>query len=165
MNRDQIMHEASRFRTAIEAARDAKEFKPVKPYQREPMTNFPDDCCDDVSILLGNYFFEKYGLTSCLITGKHWGEEGPCRGHTWLKVEGFVVDITGDQFEKESEFYNFDIPVYVEPKETNMHKCFSERRIEEHCYPIKYRSNDKDMMQEKYDKVMKYIDLQDIQGA
>jgi len=43
MNCDQLFQEANNFRAAIEAARDAGEFKPEKPYQREPMNCFPND--------------------------------------------------------------------------------------------------------------------------
>ena len=146
-----------RFRQAIQRARDNGEFRPVR-WNKECMNEFPDDCCDDASIMFGNYLFENcMGQPSDLVTGHHFDESlGFSRGHTWLVVNNFVVDLTGDQFKNDPQYKNFNIEVHV-GAETAMHKVFNERRRTVHCYPINYRIDDRELMQSKYDRVMKYF--------
>ena len=65
MNRNHKQKEASRFRTAIETVKDVDEFKPEKPYQCEPINNYPHDCFDDtqlceMSMILDTYSHRDY---------------------------------------------------------------------------------------------------------
>ena len=57
MNPNQLLLEATKFRKAIEGARDAGEFKPEKPYQPERKGSFPEDCCNDTADLFIHYLY------------------------------------------------------------------------------------------------------------
>ena len=93
------------FRKAIEnACNDDK----LNEY---PFNKFPNDCCDDASILLGRYLLEK-GYECNIIRGvyfeNHYEEDRQYsinNYHVWLDVDGFYVDITADQFLRNPVFY------------------------------------------------------------
>ncbi len=59
------------------------------------LQEFPTGCCGYVTIALGD-FLQYRGIESTYICGTK-GE----LTHAWLQVDGWVVDITADQFEQE----------------------------------------------------------------
>ncbi len=78
MNKKNLEKEADTFRYAIEKARDAGEFD-SKSFNREPMSNFPKDCCDDTADLFTHYLFQKYNVDSIRIDGEYYDERyGHC---------------------------------------------------------------------------------------
>lgn len=101
MTKAQLEKEANRFRQAIEDAKAAGEFKPDR-YKSERMNNFPHDCCDDAADLFTHYLFQKYKIDSIRIDGEYYDEKiGHC-AHSWQVTDGWLIDLTGDQFETDS---------------------------------------------------------------
>ena len=103
MTKSELSREANRFRAAIERARDAGEFVPVK-YKVERMNSFPYDCCDDVADLFTHYLYHEFGIDSIRIHAAYYDEElqQDCY-HDWQKVKSWHVDLTGDQFINDSK--------------------------------------------------------------
>lgn len=56
--------------------------------------NFPHGCCGDTSELLGRYFVELMGKNAQYVTAERHDDHS----HAWLVVDGFIIDITADQF-------------------------------------------------------------------
>ena len=109
------------FRRAIEKARDVGEFeRDICFFQ------FPQGCCGDASDLL-NEFLMNNGMSLWYVCGTHYyhgksTEEAfyKMQSHAWLTTEDprknqryAIIDITGDQFKKQKDYLNYDIPVYV----------------------------------------------------
>lgn len=100
----QIEKIAISFRKAIEEAHNHSEF------QKYPFNKFPNDCCDDTSVLLGQFFLEK-GYPCQIVRGDYYIDyyednqkyQRHCY-HVWLKVNEFYADLTADQFIKEEYF-------------------------------------------------------------
>jgi hypothetical protein len=94
---------ATKFRKAILSCPRAN----FSAYQRKHLQDFPTQSCDVASLLLAYYLREK----GCEIVEKVSG----CRNfgrpdeecHAWLEVDGWIVDITADQFQ------DLDDPVIV----------------------------------------------------
>lgn len=92
------------FRKAIEHAHDDGRFT------QRPFDNFPKDCCDDTSILLGQYIID-HGFGCKIARGEYFEdyyEESQRYSisyyHEWLKVDNYYVDITADQFINDKYF-------------------------------------------------------------
>lgn len=58
------------------------------------MLSFPQACSGVVSELLGDYLNTQLGLMVEYVSGDRDGAS-----HAWLELNGFVIDITGDQFD------------------------------------------------------------------
>lgn len=67
------------------------------------VSEFPSGCCDDTSILLGEYLHQQ-GVTGFerICGTKHHGLR-PESSHVWLQRDDLVVDITADQFNDETQ--------------------------------------------------------------
>ena len=99
MSREELLYEATRFRKAIERAKDAGEFVP-KQFKRERMNGFPHDCCDDTADLFTHYLYQKFKIDSIRIDGRYYDNRLKCTcGHSWQETEGWLIDLTGDQFQ------------------------------------------------------------------
>ncbi|MCM3257087.1 hypothetical protein M3664_04730 [Paenibacillus lautus] len=61
--------------------------------------SFPHGACSDVSMLLGKYLLDKYGIDCEHVTGSTEVAGMVSRSHAWLEVAGYKIDITADQFE------------------------------------------------------------------
>lgn len=112
-----------RFREAIDVAAEKDEF-----YRIPPFSNFPRDCCDLTCDLL-QYYLSEYGIEVKQVNGEYWDtKDRLSRHHVWLKLdENIVIDITGDQFNKEfGRLYYMD-SVYI-GEEIRTHKKFCERK-------------------------------------
>lgn len=61
--------------------------------------NFPEGCCDEASLLLAA-FLDDHGHTGAIKVygSKDVGKDRPLK-HTWLLLDGIMIDITADQFE------------------------------------------------------------------
>lgn len=106
---------AQNFRDAIDAAKAARES--YKFFRK-----FPDGQCGYTTDMLAKYLTHK-GYTHLIYeTGVYYwddwdsNEDHVPNQHTWLLAEGFVVDITADQFKCHDEPIKNDTKVYVGPK-------------------------------------------------
>lgn len=97
------------FRKAIEAAKQNNE--PGELFRR-----FPVGQCGHTSDILAQYLIDK-GISSVIyVNGTYYGDDFDDRyAHTWLLVDGLVIDITGDQFTFHDEPLKYDIPIYIGP--------------------------------------------------
>jgi hypothetical protein len=86
------------------------------------VTDFPEGCCDDASILLAE-FLEENGYTNInLIHGSNGGTQKELKSHDWLLVNNIIVDITADQFDWKGYINE---PVIIE-KESLFHATFDQ---------------------------------------
>ena len=92
---------ANSFRDAIECARDNNEFS-----IRDRMSQFPRGCCDDASDLFAHFLWKEYHLCSIRVDGTYYADDPENNiWHTWLEVDGIVVDLTVDQFAIDKRIY------------------------------------------------------------
>lgn len=62
------------------------------------LANFPRGSCGDASLLLG-HFLKEHGFTEVTyVLGERGHAGADWTSHAWLRVEGYIVDITADQF-------------------------------------------------------------------
>lgn len=124
MKKEELLHEAMRFRQAIEKARDGGEFAP-RQFKTERMNKFPYDCCDDTADLFTHYLFQEFGIDSIRVDSEYYDLRLQCKcGHSWQVTEGWLIDLTGDQFDNDPSIKTKIAPVYV-GKEGVFHKQFS----------------------------------------
>ena len=121
---------ATQFRNAIDRAHALEEFKDELFFK-----SFPRGCCGDATDLIGQFLLE-HGWESNYVYGSYYYDnpEMNSQSHAWLRVEGLVVDITGDQFKNHEEFLNFNHPVYV-GKPGKFHKLFRVEERNVHTFP------------------------------
>jgi len=89
MNQDaykQIFYQCEKFRSAIEVN---KEKLGIEWFSR-----FPRGCCGDTSLILAKYLDEKRFGVAYYVPGML----GP-QSHGWLELDGWIIDITADQFD------------------------------------------------------------------
>ncbi|WP_080157527.1 hypothetical protein [Photobacterium piscicola] len=67
--------------------------------------SFPKNSCQGASILLGMMLKEKYPSSQVIYVK---GEDTNNYCHYWLEVDGFIFDITADQFDE------VELPIYGE---------------------------------------------------
>jgi len=106
---------AQSFRDAIDAAK-------AKPEPYMFFRKFPTGQCGYTTEFLAKYLSSK-GYTNMIYeTGVYYWddwEQNPDHEpnqHTWLLIDGLVIDITGDQFRYYDEPIKNCTPVYVGPK-------------------------------------------------
>ena len=127
MTRDELLLEATRFRRAIEKAKVAGEFVPQR-FKPERMNNFPHDCCDDTADLFTHYLYHEFGIDSIRVDGEYYDSALKCTcGHSWQETDGWLVDLTGDQFENDPSIPIKASPVYV-GKMDAFHSQFKTKR-------------------------------------
>jgi len=61
--------------------------------------SFPHGTCGPVSELMGRIVLERTGHEGIYVCGDGHPALKPQQSHAWLEVEGFIVDLTHDQFE------------------------------------------------------------------
>lgn len=158
MTKEQLLFEASRFRKAIEKAKEAGEFIPIKPFQPERMNNFPHDCCDDTADLFTHYLYHEFGIDSIRVDGEYYDDRLKCTcGHSWQETDGWLVDLTGDQFQNDPSVPIKAEPVYVE-KMDDFHRQFETRRQEHSCGIECLGSGCWDRMYSLYNAIMKHME-------
>lgn len=158
MTKWEVLCEAKRFRAAMERARDAEEFNYfVKPNLPEKMNKFPDDCCDISADLFVHYLYHQYEIISTRIDGDLFDEYlGFTRGHSWQETEGWLIDLTGDQFDNEKGVIIKSEPVYVGHMD-DFHRQFQIRFSEPSCGIECLGEGCQDRMYGLYTKIMKYL--------
>lgn len=156
MTEDQLKTEATKFRKAIEKARNAGEFRPSS-YKPERMNNFPYDCCDDTADLFTHYLFHKFGIDSIRVDGQYYDKDYGYCYHSWQETDGWIVDLTGDQFDNDSSVLIKTNEVYV-GKMDNFHRQFKIARSELSCGIDCLVSGSWDRMQSLYQKIIRYME-------
>lgn len=132
MTRKELLHEATGFRRAIEKAKDGGEFVPHR-FKPERMNNFPYDCCDDTADLFTHYLYHEFGIDSIRINASYYDKRLKCDCyHDWQETEGWIVDLTGDQFENDPSVLIKAEPIYV-GKMNDFHRQFKIKRQEHSC--------------------------------
>lgn len=97
------------FRKAIEAAKENNE-------AGEFFRKFPVGQCGNTSDILAQYLIDNGIGPITYVNGTYYGDDYDDRwAHTWLVVNGFVIDITGDQFKDKAEPLKNDVPIYIGP--------------------------------------------------
>lgn len=86
------------FEAIAACARDALDALPID--KRDPgFEYFPKGTCGPVTELMGRLVLERTGREGIYVCGAG----HPClsrqQTHAWLEVDGFIVDLTHDQFE------------------------------------------------------------------
>ncbi|MBM7561517.1 hypothetical protein [Fusibacter tunisiensis] len=105
------------FREAIIAAKKNNE-------SGELFRKFPVGQCGHTSDVLAQYLIDNGCNLVTYVNGTYYGDNIDSRqAHTWLLVDDWVIDITGDQFKYQEELLNYDVPVYIGPV-TDFHRLF-----------------------------------------
>ena len=111
MTEEQLFDIATRFCDAIITAKANKAFD-----YKDRMSRFPMGCCDDTADLFAHYLYQKYSVISMKIDGSyHDGNAENNCSHSWLEIDGLIIDLTGSQFKYNPIFLNYDKTVYVGP--------------------------------------------------
>ena len=98
----------SNFREAIEIAKANKE-------RGELFREFPVGQCGHTSDILAQYLIDNRIGPVIYVNGTYYGDDWDRWSHTWLVVEGLVIDITGDQFKYHKEPLTYNVPIYIGP--------------------------------------------------
>lgn len=98
---------AIQFRNAIEAAKSAGE---SHDYIRE----FPKGQCGNISDIFSQYLIDLDIEPVFYVNGTYYGDNEDERwSHTWLEVDGIIIDLTADQFKLNNKPLQNNTPVYV----------------------------------------------------
>ena len=97
------------FRKAIEAAKANGE-------PGELFSKFPVGQCGHASDLLAQYLIDNGIGPITYVNGTYYGKTGSdSQAHTWLVVDGLIIDITGDQFKYHEAPLTNDVTIYIGP--------------------------------------------------
>ncbi|MFA0511604.1 MULTISPECIES: hypothetical protein [unclassified Vibrio] len=121
--KDSIIMDIRKIRAALESF-DKSDFHYNTSFY-QCLNGFPSGCCGDTSNLLGLFLKNAYGKDSTYISGKGLGNNRE-QSHAWLVCDGYIIDITADQFN--SIGYNLD--KVIVSTSSDFHESFS--RIDRH---------------------------------
>lgn len=138
---------AKEFRNAIEDAKANGEFEKDTRFRQ-----FPSGCCDDTCDLLAQYLLEHGIKTHQVVGGYRDGIAENNTGHAWLIKGRIIIDITGDQFRYDSNFFYFNESVYV-GKENDFYRLFE---IDRNYENFDIKSNAR--LRNLYKTILEYID-------
>lgn len=103
---DELVHG---FRNAIERAKNEGE----SSYY---FSRFPVGQCGTTSDMLSQYLIDNGIENIEYVNGTYYSEDPEnWQAHTWLLVDGLVIDITCDQFKFHAPPLRCDVPVYIGP--------------------------------------------------
>ena len=149
-----IIRLAKQFRSAIEIARDSGDFDNDFSFNR-----FPRGCCGDTSDLLAEFLL-KYGIRTEYVCGTYRdGTFENMQSHAWLLIDKhIIVDITGDQFRNNSDFLNYDKPVYIGVMD-EFHRLFDVEKSDIHRFISIYELDGPALprLDKLYKKIIQYI--------
>ena len=132
MNKNELTIHAIRFRRAIEKAKAQGKFVP-QGRKVEIMNQFPYDCCDDTADLFIHYLYDQFGIDSIKIIGVYHDDKMNCDCcHAWQITCGWHIDLTGDQFDKDSSILIKTHPIYV-GRMDDFHRQFKIQVKEHSC--------------------------------
>ena len=158
INIDYYEEIAYKFRKALESVVKKQLYGRLMIFR-----SFPRECCRYTSDLLAEYMMEQ-GIpreSIKMIEGES-HKEG--YSHCWLLIENsIIVDITGDQFNKEPYFKKY-MPItecYVESSDyASMHDCFNNSNMR-YLYNVGIDSYTGDVpfkLQVVYDAILEQMD-------
>lgn len=84
-------------------------------------SGFPAGCCGDATDLLGLYLLKYHGLDSEYVCGHGLGNNSN-QTHAWLVCEGYIIDITADQFNDDG----YELASVIIDKQSSFHELFDE---------------------------------------
>ncbi|EHC04304.1 hypothetical protein Sbal625DRAFT_3893 [Shewanella baltica OS625] len=84
-------------------------------------SGFPTGCCGDASDLLGLYLLKYHRLDSEYVCGRGLGDNSNLT-HAWLVCQGYIIDITADQFNCDG----YEQPAVIIDKQSQFHELFDE---------------------------------------
>lgn len=118
---------ALRFREGIEESIERREISTRTT--RSTLPFFPQGCCDIASDLLAQYLLENDIITQCNYGEYDYYEYEIKYPHSWLETrDGYVIDITADQFCNKPGFSGYALlPCYVS-KNRSFYDLFHEQR-------------------------------------
>lgn len=109
ISENEIEKIVKKIRTAIEDAKTARE-------SGEFFRRFPVGQCGHTSDVLAQYFIDNGIGPITYVNGTYYGDDWEdIWSHTWLLIDGLVVDITGDQFKFHEKPLQNNIHVYIGP--------------------------------------------------
>lgn len=94
-------HRIEAIATAVRRAIETSDPKAL------PWPSFPRGACGDTSLVLGQVLHDAGISGFDYICGNKYKDDGSCSSHAWLRRDGWIVDITADQFS------DVDVPVIV----------------------------------------------------
>ena len=104
-----------------------------------------------------HYLFHEYNVDSIRIDGEYYDKVyGRC-SHSWQETEGWIIDLTGDQFENDPLIPIKADAVYV-GKMDSFHRQFRIVRSERSCGIECLSSGSWNRMFDLYGKIIKYIE-------
>lgn len=153
LSKEELYNQAVAFRQAIMAAKEDGKFS-----FKDRMISFPKGCCDDTVDLFAHYLYLYFGIISERIDGTYYDLDpwNNC-SHSWLEINGWVVDLTGDQFKNDSTFLRYDKEVYVGEIDA-FHSLFEEYRRVEFCGIEDLSENCWERMYSLYNIILKYLE-------
>lgn len=147
INMQDLYKLVTRFRTAIDEAKENREF--IQDFR---FCNFPQGCCDDTCDLLAKYLHE-HGIRTTQASGIYCdGNPENNTNHAWLLLDNItVIDITGDQFKWDDIFLRNNNPIYI-GSENNFYHLFEDIRVYEN-----FDVNSQPRLHGLYQKIKEYI--------
>jgi hypothetical protein len=135
---------ASSFRYRLEMY--TRNLPTYKPYDVHITREFPNGCCYDTCLLLGRFLRENgVRKISCVVTNSH----------AWLLVQGFIVDITGDQeLFSEVGLKSVEVVIAQDPRYKDLQQMYE---VISYDYRELYRSQPLIIMQ--FNKVYREISM------
>ena len=158
MSEDIIKKLAVIFREAIECAIECgaittRTTKTTLPY-------FPKGCCEIASDLLAQFFLENNIASQCVHGEYCFDYETNKYPHNWLETkEGYIVDITSDQFRNMPGFDDFVLPSCYVSKDRTLHNLFNERMYNDgfFCGLDSYNDEYKKKLEPLYEVILRFI--------
>ena len=157
--RNEIERLAKEFRKGIEKAYFDMKFTDY------PFCHFPKDCCDDASILLGQYLINN-GYKCKLVRGNYYEDyyENNQKylvryNHIWIIIDEIYVDITADQFINDKSFISVSdylYPCYV-GFSNKFYDSFDSIKTEEFTGINNYNYFERNRLKKLYNTICSYI--------
>ena len=82
-------------------------------------SGFPRGCCGDATDLLALYISKYHNKSSTYVCGVGLGDN-PNQSHAWLICDGYLIDITADQFNEKG----YNLPRVILTKQSDFHCLF-----------------------------------------
>lgn len=140
-----IVSDIHEIRLALESL-EKKDFHCLTSFYQS--SGFPDGCCGDAANLVGLYLLQYHNVDSDYVCGCGLAGD-PDQTHAWLHCDGYIIDITADQFNNDM----YTLPSTIISKDSAFHKNFDECN----SYPFSVDSLNKKGIPEVLSKVMDVI--------
>lgn len=112
-----ILKDVSAFRQTLESL-EKSNFPSMTSFY---CSDFPRGCCGDTAELLGCLLTLKYQQECLYVSATGLGDNYSI-SHAWLEVDGYIIDITADQFNDDG----YDVEAIIVTKDSYFHSLFHE---------------------------------------